>query len=130
MIDFPSPILSLASDVISELDGEDAVLGLWTRTSPLFSSLFSPIDSSPPRLAQSSQSASSLSRTAGVSRISPGDYGTGRCPIRILPRTLRDQYHLRFLILRATPRLLPFRKTGPAVIMVSPITSSPLIPRF
>ncbi|THH29477.1 hypothetical protein EUX98_g4704 [Antrodiella citrinella] len=30
MIDFPSPILSVASDVISELDGEDAVYGLWT----------------------------------------------------------------------------------------------------
>ncbi|TCD62494.1 hypothetical protein EIP91_006815 [Steccherinum ochraceum] len=30
MIDFPSPILSVASDVVSELDGEDAVYGLWT----------------------------------------------------------------------------------------------------
>ncbi|KAH8092626.1 hypothetical protein BXZ70DRAFT_897964 [Cristinia sonorae] len=30
MIDFPSPILSVASEAISELDGEDAVYGLWT----------------------------------------------------------------------------------------------------
>lgn len=32
MIDFPSPILSITSDVVSELDGEDAIYGLWTRT--------------------------------------------------------------------------------------------------
>ncbi|KAI0081045.1 hypothetical protein K474DRAFT_57230 [Panus rudis PR-1116 ss-1] len=30
MIDFPSPILSVASDVVKELEGEDAVYGLWT----------------------------------------------------------------------------------------------------
>ncbi|CAL1717380.1 unnamed protein product [Somion occarium] len=30
MIDFPHPILCVASDVVKELDGEDAVLGLWT----------------------------------------------------------------------------------------------------
>ncbi|KAI0076771.1 hypothetical protein K474DRAFT_1754671 [Panus rudis PR-1116 ss-1] len=30
MIDFPSPILCVASDVVKELDGEDAVYGLWT----------------------------------------------------------------------------------------------------
>ncbi|KAL4249323.1 Ras-cAMP pathway regulatory protein [Abortiporus biennis] len=30
MIDFPSPILSVSPDVIGELDGEDALLGMWT----------------------------------------------------------------------------------------------------
>ncbi|KAJ3491526.1 hypothetical protein NLI96_g656 [Meripilus lineatus] len=30
MIDFPSPILSVASDVVKELDGQDALRGMWT----------------------------------------------------------------------------------------------------
>ena len=30
MIDFPSPILSVSADVVKDLDGEDALYGMWT----------------------------------------------------------------------------------------------------
>ena len=40
---FPSPLLSLAADAIQDLDGADAITGLWTSPSlPLFSLLFFP----------------------------------------------------------------------------------------
>ena len=40
---FPSPILSVAADVVRDLDGEDALFGLWARAY-LFSLAFSKIE--------------------------------------------------------------------------------------
>lgn len=34
---FPLPILSIAEDVVKELDGEDALFGLWTGMTPIAS---------------------------------------------------------------------------------------------
>lgn len=34
MIDFPSPILSVSPDVVKDLDGEDALYGMWTGAYP------------------------------------------------------------------------------------------------
>jgi hypothetical protein len=39
---FPSPLLSLAADAIQDLDGTDAVTGLWTSTSLLSLSFLFP----------------------------------------------------------------------------------------
>ncbi|KIP05400.1 hypothetical protein PHLGIDRAFT_74323, partial [Phlebiopsis gigantea 11061_1 CR5-6] len=30
MIDFPSPLLAVSPDVLKEMDGEDALFGMWT----------------------------------------------------------------------------------------------------
>lgn len=56
MIDFPSPILSVASDVVKELDGQDALRGMWTGTSPSLS--FFPATHHLDGVSQSLQNAS------------------------------------------------------------------------
>ena len=75
---FPTPILSVAADVVRDLEGEDALFSLWARAS-----IFPP---PPPPLPfsfftlcpQFSQSAKSRSRTAAASKTSPGASGTAR----------------------------------------------------
>lgn len=36
---FPAPVLSVAADAVKDLDGGEALSGLWTRESPILKSL-------------------------------------------------------------------------------------------
>lgn len=88
---FPSPVLSLASDAVKDLDGHDALPGLWTGTFLLPHiphtphTFFFPFSLSlsfhdclfPDKLSpQSSRSVKSLSKMVDVSKTSRGGCGT------------------------------------------------------
>ena len=74
MIDFPLPILSVSPDVVKDLDGEDALYGMWTGVYTLFLLIYARYHDL--SAIQSSQNARSHSRMVVDSRIYPGGSGT------------------------------------------------------
>lgn len=63
---FPSPLLSLAADAIQDLDGADAVTGLWTST-PLPLSILFLSSSSPPVFTKCKESIQDGRRLENIS---------------------------------------------------------------
>ena len=82
MIDFPSPILSVSTDVVKDLDGEDALYGMWTGALPLRILLSTSLIP-----AQFSQNANNRSRKEDGSKTCHGDCGIERC-LSHIPKTI------------------------------------------
>lgn len=68
---FPTPVLSIAADAVRDLEGRDALSGLWTRTFP--SSFFSP--NHIPKSSKCLRNVKNPCKTGGDWRTSLGDCG-------------------------------------------------------
>lgn len=68
---FPAPVLSIAADAVRDLEGRDALSGLWTRKlSPSYYHLYTYL-----RPLKYLRNAKNPCKTDGDWRISPGDCG-------------------------------------------------------